>query len=157
MPFESSDGTASVRFRSADQGFAGSYSNGLKQTTDGGRSWTSLVTPADELCPPNPESTEEIPEPLPMQGKDGKSVWRSFSGDQDSRVDCLQIIGDRLLVRQREQVFERPLSSRGGWRLLEVDGRRIVSAVPNEDGLVVVTEDRRVALLARDLLSLYPS
>ncbi len=151
MPFESKAGTASVFFRTREEGYAGSYSNGLKRTMDGGQTWASLVTPADELCPPNPEATEEDHESEPMKGKDGKSVWMSFSGAEDSMVAALWVVGDQLLVKQGEQVFRAPLSAVGGWKLLEVEGQRVVKAIPTDEGLAVVTEDQRCAQLSNDL------
>jgi len=141
-----------------DEWYAGSNLNGLKRTSDGGKTWSSLPTPVDELCPENPDREEdEADESRPITGKDGKSRWRPWWGDRLSDVSYVWVFGDHLLAIQCHQLFAHALSTDGGWKLVEVEGHAVELAALDGERLAVVTDDGRIAHLSKELRPLSTS
>ncbi len=142
-----------VHFESAQVGYVGSLWNELWKTTDAGNSWVRLKTPADECGPPvgAPQHTSREPEHPPVRGRDGRSLWPANVAATVQTVQQLTVLGEWLLASQGGQVFYRSREDGATWRVLEVDGHRVVNAHSNAGEMIVVTDDQVVWAVSRTL------
>ncbi|HEV8114240.1 MAG TPA: YCF48-related protein [Planctomycetota bacterium] len=150
QPFDGLYRSASVYFWSRENGVVGALSNGLKITSDGGRTWTPLPTPADELFPPTADPSK-AGDRVMVKGKDGKREWRELPVGFDEPVKHVWVVGDHLLASQHGQVFHHPLAARNGWAPFEIDGHKIITVEFNGHDLIVVGDDRSVSIVSPQL------
>lgn len=126
-PFDSSSRSHSVHFDSPQHGMVGALKDALAVTSDGGRTWRPVATPAQ----------------------------RELTGEcvPDGRFEKVRFLGERLVVEQCGAVYAALAGTDPAWSELRAGTRPLLGFELTPDGLVAVTADREIVFFDDELAS----
>jgi photosystem II stability/assembly factor-like uncharacterized protein len=124
-PFDSSSRSHSVHFDSPLYGVVGALKDSLAVTSDGGRTWRPIATPA-------------------QRGLTGECV-------PDGRFEKVRFLGERLVVEQCGAVYAALAGAEPAWSELRAGTRPLLGFELHPDGLVAVAADREIVFFDHGL------
>jgi photosystem II stability/assembly factor-like uncharacterized protein len=130
-PFDSSSRSHSVHFDSPQHGVVGALSDALAVTSDGGRNWRTIASPA-------------------QQGLTGECV-------PDGRFEKVRLLGERLVVEQCGAVYAALAEPKPAWSELRAGTRPLLDFELHPDGLVAVAADREIVFFDHGLAAVQPT